>query len=188
MDPIDRLASRDLARLAGALYLLNILAGFFAIGFAPAQVVVPGDAAVTVQSLHTHELLYRLGLTVHFIPMLVNIPLAVILYELFKSWSRRVSLVTVAFMLVATAIEAATLLDSFTPLALLGSPRYASAFTPEQLQAFAYLPFDMHAVTYNITSVFFGCYCLSLAYLACGHRACCRAALRPCWQPAARAT
>jgi hypothetical protein len=35
MSPADRLSARALARMAGALYLVNIVLGAFAVGFAP---------------------------------------------------------------------------------------------------------------------------------------------------------
>src|SRR5437763_1049937 len=53
---------RQLARMAGALYLINIVLGAFATAIVPAIVVVSGDAAATAHNIQTHELLYRLGL------------------------------------------------------------------------------------------------------------------------------
>ena len=47
MDFIADTSPRQLARIAGALYLINILGGAFAIGFVPATLVVSGDAAAT---------------------------------------------------------------------------------------------------------------------------------------------
>jgi hypothetical protein len=45
MEPFAGASPRQLARIAGGLYLLNIVAGFFAIGVVPAALVVSGDAA-----------------------------------------------------------------------------------------------------------------------------------------------
>ena len=58
---------RHLARIAGGLYLIIIVGGFFAIGYVPAAIVVPGDAAATAHNILAHELLYRLGLAAHII-------------------------------------------------------------------------------------------------------------------------
>jgi len=104
--------------MAGSLYLLNILAGFFAIGFVPATLIVSGDVAATAHNLQTHELLYRLGLAAHLLPILSNMPLAVIFYDLFKVVNRRLALLVVFFTLVGTAVEAANLLNQFVPLVL----------------------------------------------------------------------
>src|SRR3982074_1074503 len=138
---MERLAGtspRRLARIAGGLYLLNIVGGAFAIGFVPAVVVVSGNAAATAHNIQANELLYRLGLVAHILITLTNIPLAVIFYALFKVVNRRLALLVVFFTLVGTAIESANLLNQFAPLILLNGAQYSSALTTEQLQALAY--------------------------------------------------
>jgi hypothetical protein len=98
MDTVTGGASpRTLARIAGALYLVNIVAGAFAIGYVRA----------TVHDIQNHELLYRFSLVAHLVVTLTNIPLAMIFYELFKVVNRRLALLDMCFTLVATAIEAA---------------------------------------------------------------------------------
>src|SRR5437763_3832127 len=140
MDSIADTSPRQLARIAGALYLINIVAGAFAIGIVPAMLVVSGDAAATANNIQTHELLYRLSLVAHVVVTLTNVPLAVIFYDLFKVVNRRLALLDACFILVATAIEAAGLVNQFSPLVLLGSGPTASALPTPQLEAFAYFP------------------------------------------------
>jgi Domain of unknown function (DUF4386) len=79
---------RHLARIAGGLYLIVIIAGAFAIGYVPATIVVPSDAVATAHNIQTKELLYRLGLMAHVIILPCNILLAVIFYDLFKVVNR----------------------------------------------------------------------------------------------------
>ena len=85
MDSTAGASPRQLARIAGALYLINIVAGAFAIGIVPAMLVVSGDAAATANNIQTHELLYRLSLVAHVVVTVTNVPLALIFYELFKA-------------------------------------------------------------------------------------------------------
>src|ERR671927_659312 len=165
MDSIADTSPRHLARMAGALYLINILGGAFAIGIVPAMLVVSGDAAATAHNIQAHELLYRLGLAAHLVVTVTNVPLAVIFYELFKVVNRRLALLDACFILVATGIEAAGLLNQFAPLALLGSGPYASALPATQLQALAYLPLDVSGIGYSIHTVFFAFDILCMAYL-----------------------
>jgi hypothetical protein len=165
MDSIAAGSSRRLARMAGALYLINILGGAFAITIVPAMLVVQGNPAATAHNLQTHELLYRSGLAAHLVVTTTNVPLAVIFYELFKVVNRRLALLDACFILVATAIEAAGLLNQFTPLVLLGNGPYTSALSPSQLQALASLPGDLASSDYTIHTVFFGLDILVFAYL-----------------------
>src|ERR671933_316587 len=140
MDSIAGTAPRQLARIAGALYLINIVLGAFPISIVPAIVVVAGDAAATAHNIQTHELLYRLGLVAHLVVTVTNVPLALIFYELFKVVNRRLALLDAFFILVATAIEAAGLLNQFAPLVLLGDESFTNALPTAQLQALAYMP------------------------------------------------
>jgi hypothetical protein len=165
MERIAGASPRHLARIAGGLYLIIIVGGFFAIGYVPAALVVPGDAAVTAHNIQAHELLYRLGLAAHIIILPCNVPLAVIFYDLFKVVSRRLSLLVVFFTLVGTAVEGANLLNQFAPLMLLGGGHYLSVFSTEQLQALAYMPLDSQAISYNIQQVIYAGYLLAAGYL-----------------------
>jgi hypothetical protein len=92
--PIQRLA-----RIAGALYLVNILAGAFAIGYVSS--VAP--------TIHSNEALFRAGIAAHLIVALTNPALALIFYEIFKVVNHRLALMAAFFGLVATAIEGASL-------------------------------------------------------------------------------
>ena len=67
MERIAGASPRQLARIAGGLYLINIVGGAFAIGFVPATLDVAGNAAATVHNIQAHELLYRSGLVAHAI-------------------------------------------------------------------------------------------------------------------------
>lgn len=154
------------ARIAGGLYLVNIVLGVLAIGIIPASLIVPGDAAATLQHIEADELLYRLGLAAHMLILMTNAPLAVILYGLLTPVDRRLAALMVLFLAIGTAVEAATLLDQFTPLALLDGMRSASgAFSTAQVQALANAPLAMRTIGYDINAVFFGCYGITAGYL-----------------------
>lgn len=154
-----------LARLAGSLYLVNIILGFFAIGFVPSVIVVPGNAAATSHNILANDFLYRSGLVAHIIVLLTNIPLAVVFYDLLRVVSRRVSLLVVFFTLVGTAVEAAVLLGQFVPLIILESGQYSGVFTPQQLEALAYIPLGSSSISFDVPEVFFSFYLIPAAYL-----------------------
>jgi hypothetical protein len=164
MGQIVATSPRRLARLAGGLYLIVILGGFFAIGYVPAIIVASGDPAATAHNIQTHESLYRLGLVAHIIILCCNVPLAVIFYDLFKVVNRRLALLVVFFTLVGTSVEGASLAAQYAPLSLLGGG-YSGALTPGQVQAMAYMPIDLLEAGYGTYTVFFSFYGLALGYL-----------------------
>jgi len=167
MDSTAGASPRRLARIAGGLYLINIVAGAFAIGLVPAILIVP-DVATTAHNIQTHELLYRFGLVAHVVVTATNIPMAVIFYDLLKVVNRRLALLDVLFTLVATSVEVAGIPSQFTPLVLLGSSHYTSALPPAQLHALAYLPGDLSTIDYSTYAVFYGFDFICVAYLVLG--------------------
>jgi Domain of unknown function (DUF4386) len=164
MDSIADASPRQMARTAGALYLINIVFGAFAIGLVPAILIVP-DVAATAHNIQTHEMLYRLGLAAHVVVTLTNIPMALIFYDLLKVVNRRLALLDVFFTLVATAVEAAGILNDSASVVLLGSRHYTSTLPPAQLHALAYLPGDLSTIDYSIYGVFYGFDIACVAYL-----------------------
>lgn len=153
-----------LARSAGALYLINIVGGAFAITIIPA-LLFGSDLATTAHNIQAHQFLYRSGLAAHVVVTVTNIFLAVIFYEIFKVVNRTLALLDVFFILVATAIEAAGLVNQFAPLVLLTSGSYATALPAAQLQALANVPNALASADYSIHTVFFGFDILLTAYL-----------------------
>jgi hypothetical protein len=162
---MDAASPRRLARIAGGLYLVNIVGGLFSIGYVRAALIVPGDAAATARNILAHELLYRLGLVVHTAALLTNIPLAIIFYDVFKVVNRRLSLLVLFSLLVGTAIEGANLLMQFAPLFFLEGGRPVSGLSPDQLQAQVSLPLELQALGYSLGQVFYATYLLVTGYL-----------------------
>ena len=73
MDTAKGASTRQLAGTAGALYLINILGGAFAIGFVHATVFA-SDPATTVANIQAHQQLYRFGLAAHLVVTVTNVP------------------------------------------------------------------------------------------------------------------
>ena len=125
--------------MAGALYLVNIVAGAFAIGY----------VASVAPTIHANATLFRAGIAAHLIVTLTNPPLTMIFYELFKVVNRRLALLAAFFSLVATGIEGASLFlqvehpivaayDLYTPffgieLMTIGYLVYRSFFLPRAI-------------------------------------------------------
>ncbi len=153
------------ARIAGFLYLIVIVGGVFAEIFVRGRLVVHGDAAATAHNILTHELLYRSGFAAELFLCLCNVPLILILYDLFKVVNKKVALLMAIFSLTGNAVESISLLAHFAPLVLLGDGHYLSAFTAEQLQAWALMSLQLFEYGFAICLVFFGLDIFSNAYL-----------------------
>jgi len=104
MELFAEVSPRLKARLAGVLYFLSGVVAFdeFAV---LGRLVVHGDPAATAANILAHQPLFRLGFVAQIIAQVLQIPLAVIFFDLFKVVRRSVSLLVVFFMLMGTAIE-----------------------------------------------------------------------------------
>jgi hypothetical protein len=164
--PVDT-GPRLEARIAGALYLVTILTGFY--GFRVLGLLsVHGDAAATAARIMAAEPLYRSAVAAEFISAAFYAGLTAILYGLLKPVSPTASRAAAFFSLAGCATIAASLVFLLAPLALLGGAPYLTAFSPDQRQALALISIRLFGQGYNIAIIFFGFYCSLLGYLVVG--------------------
>ena len=91
-DTQNTLTMKD-ARIAGALYLIIAVCGGFSIGYVPSQIVMAGDASSTAANLIDQLGLFRLGVIADSAVILLEIAITVILYQMFRTTSPRLSLI-----------------------------------------------------------------------------------------------
>lgn len=150
-------------RLAGVLYLLIALLGFFSIGYAPTVLFVPGDAVANAQSILTHQGLFRITLFSDILIILIEMLLTVMLYNLFKEVNNTVARVALYARLAMSFIMAINLLNYLIPLHLLSGADYLKDI--EQGQSLALLFLDAHQDGVLIWGIFFGIHLTALGYM-----------------------
>ena len=160
-----RFSPRAYARVGGVLYLIIIAAGLFAEAFVRNKVVVPADAVATATNITAHETLFRLGIAADLATFLCAVALTMILYVLLKPVNRNLASLMVFFNLVQDAVGGINVLNSYKALQLLGGADYLKVFSPEQLQAMAFLSLKAHSVGFGVALTFFGFSCAALGYL-----------------------
>lgn len=127
------------------------------------RLVVHDDPAATAANILAHQLLFRLGFAAQIVAQVLNMPLAVIFFDLFRVVSTSFALLVVFLMLTGTAIGTVALLNRFAPLIILHGGNFLNAFNAEQLQA--PMPRSSYMNLASPPRWFFGFYCLSLGYL-----------------------
>lgn len=134
------------------------------------MIVARGDAAATAQNVLSHRFLFRLGLAVHLVTVLLNLPLGILLYDLLKVVNRRLALGGAFFILASATVEGVDLLiRAFAPLVLLDGGQLSNAFTTGQLQSLVYMSLanstGPSAIGSATSLAFFSVFCLSSGYL-----------------------
>jgi len=159
------LSPRATARVAGACYLVTIVAGLLAQGVLSEQLIVGGDAAATAANILSHASRFRVGFATYLVEMAAQIAMTVLLYELFKPVSRRLSLLSAVFGLTGCAIKIIARLFYYAPLLVLSGMPYLDSFKREQLDSLALLFLQINDQGAAIALLFFGFGTLLKGYL-----------------------
>ena len=165
MERPKEMSPKAMARLAGALFLITVVAGGFAQGYIAGSLIVSGDAATSATNILAHQPLYRLAFATYLIEMACQIAMTVLFYELLKPVSKSASLLAATFGIVGCTIKTLARLFFFAPLLVLGGAPYLSIFDPKQLQALALLSLRMNYTAETIAVVFFGLNTVVMGYL-----------------------
>jgi hypothetical protein len=144
------------ARVAGVLFILTLVFGYFGEAYAPGRFIVSGDAAATAHNIMTSPMLYRVGFASYLIEALCDIALAWIFYVLLRAVNRELALLSAFFGLVSTAVYAVAELFYFAALIILRNATALAAFSPDQLNALALLSLKISANCGWIFLAFYG--------------------------------
>ncbi|MEO6324866.1 MAG: DUF4386 domain-containing protein [Thermoanaerobaculia bacterium] len=153
------------ARVAGVLYLMIIAIGMFEELFVRGRIVVGGDAAATFANLQKMEMLWRSGIAIELLLLILNVVLSMVLYVLTRPVHKELALLALLFCMVATAVEGAYVIQLVEALFPLGKGASLNAFTPGQLQAMTALAMRAHVVGFGISLLMFGPFFFVTGYL-----------------------
>ncbi len=159
------ISNKNLARIAGLLYLIVIATGLFAEVFIRQAFKVSGDALATANNIQSSEMLFRWGLVADLINFVCGLPAVLIIYFLFKRANKFLLQLALIFVVIQTAIIAVNLLNQISPLLILSNNAYLNTFEPNQLATLSQLSLNIQGVGYAIGLVFFGFYCLLVGYV-----------------------
>jgi hypothetical protein len=84
---------------------------------------------------------------------------------LFKKTNKLLLQIALALVIIQTAIIAVNLLNQINPLLYLSNETYLNTFQANQLATLSLLSLNIQAQGYAVGLVFFGFYCLIIAYV-----------------------
>lgn len=156
---------RQLARIAGVLYLVIIVCGLFSELVVRGTVIVPGDPTATGANILAADTLFRVGVVSDLVMVLADVAIAVALFVLFAPVSRPLSATAAVLRLTQAAVLGLNLLHQLAALLVLRHDGSLSAFDPDQLDALALLLLDVHGYGYLLGLAFFAGNLLVTGYL-----------------------
>lgn len=153
------------ARLGGLLYLIMIFLGIIQEAGIRGKIVVAGDAAATAANLKSMEWLWRVGIGIEMLMIIITVCVTLILYVLTKPVSKHLALLAAFFGLLAIGVQAAYSLHLVEALFPLGNSDYLNAFTQEQLNVMASLSIKTQSSGFAIALLLFGPFFFITGYL-----------------------
>lgn len=158
--------SNRVARTAGILYVIIIVAGIFAQFFVRMSLIDPADASATAAAVLGAESLFRMGIAADLVMIVADIAIAVAFYVLLEPVSRALSLAAAFFRLVQATVLGFNLMNLFVGLQLLtGGAGPLGAVAEGERQSLALMFFDAHATGYAVGLAFFAVSLFLLGYL-----------------------
>lgn len=155
----------QLARGAGALYLVVAICGGFSQLFVRSGAMVAGDTSATADNIRASEALFRIGFVTDLVHIVGLLGLAFILYTLLSPVGARVASTFVILNAIAVAILGANMVNHAGALVAATDPTLVTAFGAESADALALLFLDLHGAGYLIAQPFFALWLLPLGYL-----------------------
>jgi hypothetical protein len=147
-------STKKTARLAGVLYLVNGVTGFFGIIYVPSRLIVSGNAAATANNILASERLFRVGIVSELICAVEFVFLLWVLYRLLGGVNKTHASLMVILGLVFVPMMCVNLLNEIAALTLLRGADFLSVFDKRQLEAMAMLFLDLHRHGYVVGWIF----------------------------------
>ena len=148
-------STKKMARIAGLLYLVNGVTGFFGIIYVPSRLIVSRNSAVTANNILTSERLFRFGIVSELICAVEFLFLVWVLYRLFGGVNKAQASLMVILGVAFVPMMGVNVLNQVAALILLRGSDFLSVFDKRQLEAMAMLFLDLHRYGY-VTGWIFG--------------------------------
>jgi hypothetical protein len=161
MHPIDKAA-----RIAGALYLCEVIVGPFSLMYVPNVLFVTGNATATASNILAHETLFRFGIVGDLLNGTLGLCTVLALYNLFKRVDRNLAaLMVILGALMVTPIFYINSLNWAAALQLVHGAPYLTVFDQGQRDALAMLFIRLHSQGNIVNEVFWGLWLLPFGVL-----------------------
>jgi hypothetical protein len=161
-DITDRLSQDKVARIAGGLYMMFILAMVLAdvLGH-----IGRGTAQQIYQSIVTSPGSFRLGLVVAFLSAFLFLAAAWALYVLLRPVGKQLALLFLLLNAVGVALQCASMFPLISAMLQTTASGAGQAFSAAQLQGLSYLSIGVYQTGFVTAQLFFGTWLFPLGYL-----------------------
>jgi hypothetical protein len=153
------------ARLAGAMYLIQMATGVFTQIYARGSLIVRGDPTQTARNIIDSEGLFRIGIASDLVTYIAVLIATWALFVLLRSVNRNLAVLAVLFRLMELAIHFNATVDSLGVLRVLSGAPYLKSLDGNQLHSMAQLALSVQGEAMNMGFILLGLGSAVFAYL-----------------------
>jgi hypothetical protein len=146
-------ATRRLARVAGAVYMLLGMATIFGFYHAP---LVRSDLDALAQSLTKSGVLFRVGVVTDLLSTVLSVPLALLLYQLLKGVDKTKAFLMALLLILAMPISFVLALNYVAAHWLLSGASMVAAIATAEREALGMLFLNLHVHGVLAVEIFWG--------------------------------
>jgi hypothetical protein len=147
-------STKQTSRIAGVLYLVNAVTGFFGIVYVPSRLIIWSNTAATASNILGSERLFRLGIVSELICAAEFIYLVWVLYRLFSGVSMTHAGLMVIWGLAFVPVMVVNVLSEIAALTLLRGADFLLVTNQLNREALAMLFLDLHRYGYIVGWIF----------------------------------
>jgi Domain of unknown function (DUF4386) len=151
MNPADKTA-----RVAGLLYLLMGLPGFFGLMYVPGAIITHGDAGATAANILAHETLFRVGIVCELVNAAGFIFVVRALNRLLNGVNRTQASLMVTLFVVSVPISFLNVVSEIAALTLVRGADFLAVIAKPQRDALAMLFLGLHGQGIGVAAIFWG--------------------------------
>ncbi|MTW12264.1 DUF4386 family protein [Pseudoduganella eburnea] len=157
--------TKRLARTAGLLYLVVVVAGTFALLYVPSQLKIGTDSAAALANIRANEGLFRAGIAASLVCYLAFLLLPLALYKLLSPYGRNTAIVMVALAVASVPLSFANVGHRIEVLNLIGNAEYLRSIAPDVLAQQVMLSLKAYSEGMVLDQVFWSLWLGPLGYL-----------------------
>ncbi|MEL7534685.1 MAG: DUF4386 domain-containing protein [Bacteroidota bacterium] len=151
-------------RIAGSLYLVIAIIGFFSIMYVPGEIIAD-HASDTVKNLQSKLGLFQWGIAADILTFSIEIVLTSMLFQIFKGQNETQARIAAYARFAMIMVMGVNLLVYLSPRLILENVELLESFEANQINSLIALFFDIHATGILLWGIFFGIHLVFLGSL-----------------------
>jgi hypothetical protein len=160
-----RASNKEMARIAGLLYLVVVVMGIISLAYIPSKLIVWDNAATTFNNIVNSQFLFRLGIVCGLICYTFFIFLPLALYRLLKPVNKVYAQAMVVLAVISVPISFVNMLNKFAVLSLVSDVSLQKVYANDQLQNQVMFYLNQYDYGNLIVQIFWGLWLFPFGYL-----------------------